>query len=726
MPHRPPPVADAGPSLRLRALHLFALSGFAVAQPMLDLLGRHAQFFVAHDSRPADLVALVVVLFAAAPAVLFAAEYVAGLVAPRAGSSLHSVLVSFLSAAIFLQILRRIAGVSGCVWLGAALAAGLATAWAYDRFAVVRSYLTWLSLAPAVFAAAFLFFSPVKELLFPAPYTPPVDVEVAADTPVVMLVFDELSLPTLMDADRGIDAARFPHFAALAATSHWFRNATTTAGLTPWAVSALLTGRYLAPQPGGQQLATASKHPENLFTLLGSSHSLEVFESITNLCPRQLCGPTELDDLPVSRVLYLLRDLAVVYPHTLLPADLANELPEVHSQWRGFLDLKDVRRDRVGWQQLGRRPRIFADFLAAVGRGERRTLYFLQSYLPHVPWQYLPSGTSYGESGSGLLFLTGLSRYDWGPNEWSVTQGFQRYLLQLSYVDRLIGDLIAVLEQADLFDASLVVVTADHGVSFRPGQPRRRVTEQNASDILLVPLFIKLPYQRRGAISDRNAELIDVLPTITEALGLAEPPWPMDGASLLDAEAPERRHKLLVRPPYTRDTAVSFDPGAVAAAGAEAARHTARSFGQGLYRIGPRPELVGRRLAELDVAAVAGGQLLLAHPEIYDEVDPGSGFVPARVVGEVQLPGRARGGLELAVAVNGTVRAVTRSYFHHQGRALFTAMVPESAFSLGPQRLEVFTIDGDGDAPRLIPTTAAPRPSWSRRMLSRMGEILTP
>ena len=40
----------------MRALHLFALCGFAIAQPLLELLARHAELFVAHRSEPIDII----------------------------------------------------------------------------------------------------------------------------------------------------------------------------------------------------------------------------------------------------------------------------------------------------------------------------------------------------------------------------------------------------------------------------------------------------------------------------------------------------------------------------------------------------------------------------------------------------------------------------------------------------------------------------------------------
>ena len=81
-------------------------------------------------------------------------------------------------------------------------------------------------------------------------------------------------------------------------------------------------------------------------------------------------------------------------------------------------------------------------------------------------------------------------------------QGYQRHLLQLEYVDRLLGRFLRTLERGRLYDRALVMVVADHGASFRVGQGRRPLTGDNLADIVSVPMFVKYPHQRRGT-SDR-------------------------------------------------------------------------------------------------------------------------------------------------------------------------------------------------------------------------------
>ena len=87
------------------------------------------------------------------------------------------------------------------------------------------------------------------------------------------------------------------------------------------------------------------------------------------------------------------------------------------------------------------------------------------------------------------------------------TEAYQRYLLQVGYTDAALGLVLRRLRETGLYDRALVIVTADHGVGFRPRRPAtplRRPT--NLDEIGFVPLFVKLPGQRRGRIGDALGE----------------------------------------------------------------------------------------------------------------------------------------------------------------------------------------------------------------------------
>ena len=183
------------------------------------------------------------------------------------------------------------------------------------------------------------------------------------------------------------------------------------------------------------------------------------------------------------------------------------------------------------------------------------------------------------------------TRGRWHASDFRVDQALQQHLLQVGYVDRLVGALVRRLEETGLYDRALVVVAADHGIGFEPGGSARSVTEENLPDIAGVPLFVKYPGQRRGLVDRRDAETIDIVPTIADVIGVPIP-WHVDGRSLRGKPVVRR---VWVRGP--RSGSVSAPANAVAAGVLSTARRNAALFGQGrdsLYRLGPHQELLGR------------------------------------------------------------------------------------------------------------------------------------
>src|SRR3954467_15821040 len=103
----------------------------------------------------------------------------------------------------------------------------------------------------------------------------------ARDTPVVLVVFDAFRVTLLEDADGNIDATRFPNLAALTQSATWYRHATTAHENTIYSVPAILDGR--TPRP--RTRPTLAYHPQNIFTLLGADHRMNVQEEATQMCP---------------------------------------------------------------------------------------------------------------------------------------------------------------------------------------------------------------------------------------------------------------------------------------------------------------------------------------------------------------------------------------------------------------------------------------------------------
>jgi sulfatase-like protein len=280
----------------------------------------------------------------------------------------------------------------------------------------------------------------------------------------------------------------------------------------------------------------------------------------------------------------------------------------------------------------------------------------VHTLLPHHPWRYLPSGSEYARA----TLIPGLIGDRWGPDPVLAAQAHQRHLLQVGFVDMLLGELLARLRTTGLYDRSVVVVTADHGVSFRPSGDRRRLTDENVAEVGLVPLFVKEPRQSRGRVVDTVMQTTDVLPTIARVLGIRVP-WQMDGGPAVSRTRLESKLAAALR----RQTAL---------------------FGSDLFGVGPHLELIGRAVADLPV--VDDSDLT---SELFDQE---SALSHAHVVGLLRGNG-AEPGLDAAVAVNGTVAATVRT-FSFLGEVRFEAMVPESAFGPGQNEVEVYLITPTG------------------------------
>jgi Sulfatase len=647
-----------------RGLHIAVLWALAVAQPLFHLLGRNPDFFAARGSPPGDIVAFAVLVTFAVPLVVLGLEWLLGLVSEAASLALHLACVAALVGAIALQAISLTGTLPA---LAVALALGAVAAVVYFRLPAARALLTVLGPVPVVFLALFLLVSNVSDLVFPGS----ADVQAAhvrSSAPVVLVMFDELPVHSLMAADGRIDKRRYPNFARLAGDATWYRNTASVDQDTPYAVPAVLDGRL----PRQDLLPVAADHPRNIFSLFAGRYELHVSEDATALCAPALCADRE--DEP------LWGDVARVYAHELLPSDFEDELASVDDTAEAIADARRVRREtkrhrfvRIHANLAYGRPGRFLRFVDGIEGGQQPRLHLIHILLPHVPFQYLPSGRLYRRSPREAL--TGLEGRPGYGIRFVVEQAYQRHLLQLQATDRLLGRLLDRLHEAGIYDRAVIAVVADHGMSFRLGHDRRLVRRANVQDIAPVPFFLKAPGQRRGRISDRPLQTIDVVPTIADTLGV-DIPWNVDGRSALAPPKPRRREIIAkkFRHTYLVDTP-SYESDKRAAL-----ERKIGLFGDGMYAFGPRPDLLGRAVAP-------GGRRV--------SVDPATGFIPAHVAGTIP-DGPRGGGRTVAVAVNGRVTA-TGVTFTLEGadEEQYSLIVPERAFRKGSNRIRVLLVSGD-------------------------------
>ena len=679
----------------IRGAQLFAVSGFAFAQPLFDILGKNAEFFAAHGSTPGDILLFSLFVLFVPALVLLVAEALVGIVSRSAAAILHVVFLGGLGAVFGVQALKR-AGTGGTTTLIAgAIAIGVALALAVWRFGVARRFLTVLAAAPPIFLAVFLFGTPVHTLVFPNAEARATAAAVRHPTPVVFLLFDEFPTISLEDANGDIDAGRFPNFARLAKSSLWFRNMTTVASSTTVAVPALLTGQY--PKKGS--LPVYQDHPNNLFTLLGKRYRMNVVETQTELCPRRLCKRKQPSER--KRLSSLYADARDVYLHLIAPPVLEQRLPAVDESWADFgadtgtqLEEQATSLPKVNLKTfyIGR-LRDFNRWLTKLRPpGATPTLDYLHVLFPHGPWLYLPDGHVRAVA---VPRAPGRTEETWW-NESLAEQAWQRHLLQVGFTDKLLGRFIDRLQKTGLWDRALVIVTVDEGDSFRVNDNRRDPSSKNLGDIAFIPLFVKLPGHDQGRVVDRHVSSVDVVPTIAKVLGV-KIHWHVDGNSVLASGSGSptvRVNHFTMR----LDRAQALRENANAR---KLALFGSGSWGPKLAATGPYWQLVGRPVGALQVAgAVAatatvdklGSKLLLAMPRH-------SPLIPSPLVGT--LSGVAAGDA-LALALNGRIAAVSAAYRDPSGgQVRFSVLPAESAFRTGRNFVRLFVVSGSPSRPEL-------------------------
>lgn len=651
---------------------IIGLAALAIAHPVLDLMARQPEFLVAHGLSPMEVVLLAIALVSV-PGLALSLVGWAGRLRPRT-QWITGVALGLPTVLLALHLARNLPLPATAV-AGMALAAAVLVPWFFLRTREVRDASRYLVVVPLVVGGYFLTVLPSSVLASPDGASDVALEDVGNPIPVVVLVLDELPVASLMAADGSLLEEQFPSFGRLAADGVWYRNAITVETRTTESIPAVLSGRAI---PDGL-VPNANDHPRTLFTLLSSSHDVDGVEPVTDLCPVEVCRQSEATDPSWSdRWGTLLKDLAIVYTHLVAPARLSDRLPPVDQAWTGFAPAPAESWDlveAVGQAVEADRRGEVAHFLASVEAvTDRPPLRVAHLTLPHRPWEFLPDGTRHGQEN-----VEGYGGRGWGPDEYFVADGWRRHLLQVGYVDSVVGATISAMEERGLYDAGLVVVVADHGVHFQPDVADMRVTnEQSIGSILPVPLFIKYPTGLPGApapgtVDDTRAETVDIVPTVLEVLA-APLPDGLDGVSLLGTEASARTSSDL----ELRGELV--DVGVEGVEKIEMARLKADWFPHGdVWRLVPSPELASLLDQPLE------GFRRSDDPGIrldFDDQTPS----PPLVEGQVSAPGGLEGDEVVVLTVDGRIRALTKVLGGEASTGRFSFLVdPARPFESAPR-----------------------------------------
>lgn len=602
----------SGKSVVIRAALYLALCTVAVAQPLLQMYGDSVAVFAAANYEGVIVVAFGLVVLFVPATVLLLLDVLATAFIPRIAQWVQRVLIFIGAWAVVLVILRSVSvgpWIVDLVWTGAL---GVAATWAIDQRATVKSWVTYIS--PLSVIVGIVFVMSATSVIAP-PEATVLTIEKSAvfssetETPqdkvsVVWIVLDEAPLWPLLTSTGEINANRYPGFAALAKTSTWYRNVLATSQTTTDAVPALLSGMW----PKSGTAPVLMKHPKNLFTLMNGHLAMDAHEVATALCPKKVCNkvsitggdhianplsanstvtsstiPAEQEVIVQSRTPFVtfLRDAAVVLGHKILPEGLRSRLPAIDEGWGGFgavddAELGDTEPTQVSastttlpltkelkeranstsireWESGGPMSQIpvLDGVINRAARADRPTLHFAHVLTPHRPWMLTPDMRRSRALSTDKRSNTIIDR---------VRDQYQAHLMQYVATDNMIVKLVQDLKQSANWNRTMVIVTADHGVSFELGESKRAKINVKSpgtlEDIYRVPLFIKYPDQSVAKLNDCPASSIDILPTVIGATGI-NAGWKLDGSDL-KTTCPVRPSRTIIWPKGTFEMTTAF------------------------------------------------------------------------------------------------------------------------------------------------------------------------
>lgn len=475
--------------------------------------------------------------------------------------------------------------------------------------------------------------------------------------PVVLLMFDEFPTDLLLGPDGKIDAGRYPAFAELARASYWFPNATTTYDSTTKAIPQIIDGRF--PRP--DTTPDYHGHPRSLYDVFGrKGYEIRRVEAATSICPPRWC------------------------------AGARRGRPAILTQ------LQEGRRERL------------ARLLGSIRPADEPTFWLGHILLPHGPYMFLPSGKQTRPDWQDPI--PGMNSTPGFYSDYLALHAQQRLQLQIGFVDRELGRLFARMRREKTFDKTLIVVTADHGISSKSGVPSRRDTDmRNIDELAPVPLFVKAPRQKRGKVVHSYVRTTDVAPTIADLVN-ARLPYRADGRSAFSRAVRSRRGAMVIERDFRGRLHISARE--LERRRAKLLRARLRHFGHGswdrLYTgIGPSRALIGKPVAELPRVAPGRVQASIVRAVDLRSVRRHSLVRPTQIAGAI-VGGADREQRNLAIAVNGTVEATAVSFHLNLPKAQrartgerFAVMIPERSIHPGRNQVEIFEIV-TGDRLRLL------------------------
>ncbi|OYT29929.1 MAG: sulfatase [Thermofilum sp. ex4484_82] len=175
-------------------------------------------------------------------------------------------------------------------------------------------------------------------------------------------------------------------------------------------------------------------------------------------------------------------------------------------------------------------------------------LLWIDCFDPHEPWDPPPRFDTYTDSayhGPRLILPMGGYASEWASNE-EIKYIRGLYAGEVSFVDYWVGYFLDAVEDLNLLDNTIIVLTADHGHPLADHGKFLKGTDRLYNELVKVPFIIRTP-ECEHRIIDSLIQFPDVLPTLFDLLGLSNNTKSMHGKSFSDiVKGEEREHRKAV------------------------------------------------------------------------------------------------------------------------------------------------------------------------------------
>ena len=296
-------------------------------------------------------------------------------------------------------------------------------------------------------------------------------------------------------------------------------------------------------------------------------------------------------------------------------------------------NLPDLSRwtNRQWYREMDRfPPRTAALAMEWLEENYRHHPFFLwvDFFDPHEPWdppEYMVERYDPDYRGTPMIHPNYGKAGDYTPEELKNLRA--HYCAEAELVDRWVGRVLQKIDDLRLWQNSVVVFTADHGMSLgehnRTGKSNINDRDERIwpihTEIAHIPFMVAAPGLQGGRTVDALLQPPDILPTLLDLAGAGvNPPEPFHGRSfapLLRAESQEPLHDCAITASFLRDVGDHATPPATF----RARRPTPVVYTQ-KWAYAPIGMDGNRELHDLDSDPNAETNVIMDNPQVADDL----------------------------------------------------------------------------------------------------------